>query len=201
MTNTFEQQSARRKFIYFGLILLLFTGSLLHRKLVVNAQANELLLREVGRGKADLTDSALRLTLSGVRGLAVTALWLDAIERKKRHEWNELELAVESITHLQPRFITPWLFQGWNLAFNVAAECDRNRDKYYYVTRGINLLSRGEEKNDPGQAVPPQPWPASPAMRFDIARTYKSKIGQSDENKTMRCLFELSCAPLAERDP
>jgi hypothetical protein len=201
MASTFEQQSARRKFIYFGLILLLFTGSLLHRKLIVNTQANELLMRDVGRGKADLTDAALRLTLSGVRGVAVTSLWLTAIERQKRHEWNELELAVDSLTHLQPRFQAPWLFQGWNLAFNVAVECDRARDKYYYVSRGIALLCRGEEKNDPGQAVPPQPWPASPDLRFEIGRTYKSKIGQSDENKTMRCLFDLSCIPQAERNP
>jgi hypothetical protein len=201
MASTFEQQSVRRKFIYFGLILLLFTASLLHRKLIVNAQANQLLMRDVGHGKADLTDSALRLTLSGVRGVAVTSLWLTAIERQKRHEWNELELAVDSLTHLQPRFLAPWLFQGWNLAFNVAVECDRTRDKYYYVTRGISLLCRGEEKNDPGLAVPPQPWPASPDLRFEIGRTYKSKIGQSDENKTMRCLFDLSCIPLSERNP
>jgi len=201
MASTFEQQSARRKFIYFGLILLLFTGSLLHRKLIVNMQANELLLRDVGRGKADLTDAALRLTLSGVRGVAVTSLWLAAIKRQERHEWNELELAVDSLTHLQPRFITPWLFQGWNLAFNVAGECDRTRDKYYYVTRGIALLCRGEEKNDPGQAVPPQPWPASPDLRFHIGNTYHRKIGQSDENKTMRCFFEISCIPPAERNP
>src|SRR5437868_8936674 len=105
MPSTFEQQSVRRKFIYFGLILLLFTGSLLHRKLIVNAQANELLLSDVGRGKADLTDSALRLTLSGLRGVAVTSLWMAAIHNQERHEWNELELAVDSLTHLQPRFL------------------------------------------------------------------------------------------------
>src|SRR5271168_2126385 len=120
MASSFQQQSTVRKFIYFGLILALFTGSLLHRKMVINAQADQLLMRESGRGKADLTDSALRLTLSGVRGVAVTSLWLAAIEKQKRHEWNELEVLVESLTRLQPRFTSPWLFQGWNLAFNVS---------------------------------------------------------------------------------
>jgi hypothetical protein len=201
MASTFERQSATRKFIYFGLILALFTGSLLHRKLVINAQADQLLLRDVSRGKADLTDSALRLTLSGVRGVAVTSLWLAAIEKQKRHEWNEMEVIVDSLTRLQPRFIAPWLFQGWNLAFNVAVECDRPRDKYYYITRGITLLCRGEEKNDPGMAEPPQPWPANPEMRFNVGFTYQLKIGQGDENKTLRCLYDLSCIPVAERSP
>lgn len=201
MANAFQQRSSARKMIYFGLIVALFTVSLLHRKMVINATADELSLREVGRGKADLTDSALRLTLSGVRGVAVTSLWLSAIEKQKRHEWNDLEVIVDSLTRLQPRFTSPWLFQSWNLAFNVAVECDRPRDKYYYVTRGINLLCRGEEKNDPGMAVPPQDWPANPEMRHNIGFTYQLKIGQSDEAKTMRCLFDMSCIPPSQRNP
>jgi hypothetical protein len=201
MASPFQQQSTTRKFIYFGLIVALFTVSLVHRKTIINARADELLLRDLGRGKADLTDSALRLTLSGARGIAVTSLWLSAMEKQKRHEWNELEVIVDSLTRLQPRFTSPWLFQSWNLAFNVAVECDRPRDKYYYVTRGITLLARGEEKNDPGMARPPQPWPANPEMRYNVGFYYQLKIGQSDESKTMRCLFDLSCIPLAERDP
>jgi hypothetical protein len=159
------------------------------------------MMRATGGGKADLTDSAARLTLSGARGVAVTSLWLAAIEKQKRHEWNELEVLVETLTRLQPRFVSPWLFQGWNLAFNVSVECDRPRDKYYYITRGIALLCKGEEKNDPGMAVPPQPWPASPEMRFQIGFTYQLKIGQGDEKKTQSCLFEMSSIPLKERDP
>ncbi|HYV39793.1 MAG TPA: hypothetical protein VE988_29155, partial [Gemmataceae bacterium] len=200
MASTHEQRAAYRKIIYFVVILLLFTGSLLHRKFI-NAQADDLILRDVGRGKADLTSSTVRLTLSGARGVAVTSLWLAAQERQKKHEWNELEVIVDSLTHLQPRFVSPWLYQGWNLAFNVSVECDRVRDKYYYITRGITLLCRGEEKNDPGQAVPPRPWPADPQMRFEIGHTYQFKIGQSDENKTLRCLFDMSCIPLSERNP
>jgi hypothetical protein len=200
-TSTIQQQSVTRKFIYFGLIIALFSVSLIHRKNVLADSADRLQMREVGHGKADLTDSALRLTLSGVRGVAVTSLWLAAIEKQKRHEWNELEVCVDSLTRLQPRFTSPWLFQSWNLAFNVAVECDRPRDKYYYVTRGIRLLSQGEEKNDPGQARPPQPWPANPEMRFNIGFYYQLKVAQVDEKNVMNCLFDMSCIPLAEREP
>jgi hypothetical protein len=201
MAMTLEQQSARRKFIYFGLILVLLTASLVHRKLVIDTQADNLMLREVGRGKADLTDSAVRLTLSGVRGVAVTSLWLAAIERQRKHEWNELEVVVDSLTHLQPRFISPWLFQGWNLAFNVSVECDWLRDKYYFISRGITMLARGEEKNDPGQASPPKDWPANSDMRFNVGFWYQLKLGTSDEHRTLQCLFDMSCIPASKRNP
>ena len=63
MASPFQQRSLRRKFIYFGLIVALFTGSLLFRKLVVNAQAAELRLRHEDQGEVGLTDTALHLTL------------------------------------------------------------------------------------------------------------------------------------------
>ena len=65
----------------------------------------------------------------------------------ERHEWEGLRLVVGAITKLQPFFITPWLFQSWNLAFNVSVECDRPRDKYYYVSQGLDLLAEGERRN------------------------------------------------------
>jgi len=66
---------------------------------------------------------------------------------RKRGEYHELELLVKSITKLQPYFITPWLYQSWNISFNVAVECDRPRDKYYYISRGLELLAEGERRN------------------------------------------------------
>src|SRR5438105_8956480 len=131
MAVSYQQQALVRKFAYTGLIVALFTVSLLHRRLVVEPEGNELLLREVSKGEVKLTDSAVRLALTGSRGLAATSLWSTAIEKQKRHEWNELDLLVSTITRLQPHFITPWLFQSWNMSFNVAVECDMPRDKYF----------------------------------------------------------------------
>src|SRR5262245_1925026 len=134
MANPFQQRARQRKFIYAILIVALFTVSLIHRKWVVEPEAQRLQLREVARGEAELTSAAVRLALTGSSGLAVTFLWNAALEKQERHEWNELELLVGTITKLQPYFITPWMFQSWNLSFNVAVECDRPRDKYYYVS-------------------------------------------------------------------
>jgi hypothetical protein len=202
MANPFSQKTRQRKFVYTGLILVLFTGSLMHRRLWVEPTATRLKLREVAKGEAELTSSAVRLSLTGSRGIAVTVLWVAALQEQERHEWNELELAIGAITKLQPYFITPWLFQGWNLAYNVAVECDRPHDKFYYVSRGLHLLAEGERRNLEQTTDPSQPnGVGQPDLRHFIGVAYQGKFGISDEKTTMRSLLDMSCIDPIRRDP
>src|SRR5262249_56590414 len=113
----------------------------------VEAQARDLALREQDLGNVELSGSALRLTLTGLRGLATCVLWMNAIDKQKKNEWDQLELLVAWVTRLQPHFTTPWLFQSWNLSYNVSVRCDVPRDKYFYIARGIELLADGERQN------------------------------------------------------
>lgn len=190
MASPFQQEALRRKIVYIGLIIALFTVAFLWRKNAVASQAQALALREADRGDVELTGSVVRLTLTGSRGLATCALWMSAIEKQKRNQWNELELLVRSITKLQPHFITPWLFQSWNLAYNVSVESDRVRDKYFYVTRGVELLAEGERQNR-----------NNPDLRFWLGFYVQHKVCKSDETNVQRSLFQLSLMPPNERDP
>jgi len=193
MANTFQQQSLRRKMLYIFLILVLFTATLAFRQAKtygLDAQAGALEIRDMDQGEVELTGSALRLTLTGSRGLAVCILWQSAINKQMKHEWNELELLVNSLTKLQPYFVTPWLFQSWNLSYNVSVESDRIQDKYFYIARGIELLADGERQNR-----------NNPDLRFWMGFYNQHKIGLSDEANTFRCLYQLSCIDPIERDP
>jgi hypothetical protein len=190
MASPFQQQALRRKVIYFGLILVLFTIAFAWRTNVVAEQAQRLALREVDRGDVELTGSVIRLSLTGSRGLATCALWISAIDKQKRNQWNELELLVRSVTKLQPHFITPWLFQSWNLSYNVSVNSDRVSDKYFYITRGIELLADGERKNS-----------NHPDLRYWIGFYNEHKICKSDETNVQRSLFQLTLIPPNERDP
>lgn len=190
MPASYQQQSLFRKLIYFSLIGVLFAATLLLRQHVVLPRAEALGLREKNQGQVELTGSALRLTLTGSRGLVVCFLWMTAQDKQIRNEWNELELTVRALTKLQPHFITPWLFQSWNLAYNVSVESERLRDKYFYISRGIDLLSDGERQNQD-----------NPDLRHHIGMYYQNKIGLSDEHTTFRCLFQLSCIDPQQRDP
>ena len=112
------------------------------------------------------------------------------MEAQKKNRWNELELYVDSLTRLQPHFITPWLFQSWNLAYNVSVEADQVKDKYFYVAQGVELLGRGERKNR-----------FNPDLRFNMGFYQQQKVMQSDETNYMRCLYQMSCIPPQERNP
>ncbi len=205
MATPLLQKARKRKMLYFGAIVVLFTLSLIHREFVVKEQARALQLLETVRGEVEPTSAVVRLMLTGSRGFAVTALWYSAMDKQRRNEYHELELLVKSITKLQPYFITPWLFQSWNLAFNVAVECDQPRDKYYYISRGLELAAEGERRNrgvgdesavtDTSRIVP-----GNPDLRHWIGFVYQLKIGNSDERLTMRSLLELSCIDPLERD-
>jgi hypothetical protein len=201
MANSFSQRARQRKVIYFALILTLLSVSVLHRKNIVEPMATRLKVREVARGQVDLTSSVVALTLTGSRGLVVTFLWYGATKYHERHEWNKLELFIAPITKLQPHFITPWLYQGWNLAYNVSVECDRPHDKYYYVSRGLHLLAEGERRNHEQSAEPGEAGVGQPDLRHFIGVAYQGKFGISDERVTMRSLLELSCIDPVRRDP
>jgi hypothetical protein len=183
----------------------LLTVSVIQRELILKPMAYALQLREISRGEVELTSSAVRLLLTGSRGIAVTFLWYSAMDKQKKNQWHELELLVRSITKLQPYFITPWLHLSWNLSFNVAVECDQPRDKYYYISRGLQLLAEGERRNRgtlDERAAPDKSniFPGNPDMRYYMGFYYQLKMGTSDERLTMRCLLELSCIDPVEKD-
>src|SRR5262245_31881543 len=190
MASPFQQQVRQRKLIYIALILVLFTASWGWRRAVIDHLAGRLAIRESDRGEVELTGAVVRLGLTGSRGLATCILWTNAIEKQKKNQWNELEVLVRSLTKLQPHFITPWLFQSWNLAYNVSVESDRVRDKYFYITRGVELLAEGERQNL-----------YHPDLRWSLGQYLMQKICQSDETNYKRSLFQLSLIPPNERDP
>jgi hypothetical protein len=191
MASPFQQQARQRKLIYIGLILALFTLSLVWRSTVIARQADQLALREEKRGEVDMIGSLARQVLTGgFRGPVIVLLWNEAQVKQKKNQWNELEYIVRALTKLQPHFTTPWLFQSWNLAYNVSVECDRVRDKYFYISRGIELLGEGERQNRD-----------NPDLRWNIGFYTQHKICQSDERNYHRSLFQLSLIPPNERDP
>jgi hypothetical protein len=191
--SPFQQQSLQRKIIYIVLIVALFCVTAAMRRWTdygIDDRARNLQLTEESAGEVEMTGAALRLSLIGSRGLVICYLWSEAQDKQKKNQWNELELLVDSLTKLQPHFITPWLFQSWNLAYNVSVESDRIKDKYFYITRGINLEARGERQNR-----------NNPDLRYSIGFYNQHKIGLADEANTLRSLFEMSCIDPIERDP
>ncbi|MFO0938988.1 MAG: hypothetical protein U0798_21000 [Gemmataceae bacterium] len=208
MANPLQAASTRRKVIYIVVIVALFTVTLFWRgkismplsgpdqplawlgqKTVIN-QATALELRELDQGDPELVGQAAQVALTGTRGIAVTILWRAAIEKQKRGEFHEMETYARLVTRLQPNFPVPWIFQSWNLAYNVSVENERLNDMYFYISRGIELLAEGERLNK-----------MSPDMRFQTAFYYQNKFSVSDKVTTLRSLMQVSTIPPPERNP
>ncbi|HJT77245.1 MAG TPA: hypothetical protein VJ739_08585 [Gemmataceae bacterium] len=190
MASPFQQQALRRKLIYIGAIVALFTVALLFRSHVVEPRANALALRDEDAGSTELTGSAVRLTLTGLRGLAVCVLWNEATDKQKKNQWDEFEMLARASTKLQPHFITPWLWQSWNVSYNIAVKCDLPRDKYFYIARGIELLAEGERQNR-----------YQPDLRFAMGTYYQQKIPMHDHHIPLMTLLEMSAIDPVHRDP
>ncbi len=202
MASAVQQTVFRRKVVYVvAILVILVVNTFFWRGVAspltggqplpwtVTAQATKLELNELATGEADLTGSAVRLLLTGSRGLALATLWYQSDEKKKRHEWNKLEMIVDSITRLQPHTSAPWLFQSWNIAYNVSVDSDRVRDKYFYIARGMELLAKGVRLNRD-----------NPDLRYMMGFYYQNKFGVSDEVNVLRSLLQMSCIDPRERD-
>jgi hypothetical protein len=109
---------------------------------------------------------------------ATNLLWEKANAYHKEEDWVNLSATLEQIARLQPNFVSVWIFQGWNLSYNISVQFDDYRDRYYWVIRGIDFLKEGTEYNA-----------KEPRLLSKIGYTIANKIGRADERVFYRQLF------------
>ena len=231
MTDNLRRRATLRKATYFGLILALFTLSMFWRgvialpfgnaaraasdapnalartgdraaRLPILKQAGALELRELDSGDPEVAGSAARHSMLGLQGVVITVLWNQAIEKQKRGEYHDFELLVNIVTELQPNFIQPWLFQSWNISYNVSVENDKLGDMYFYIARGIELLAKGDRRNTKVYRGGGEDWKVGlPEIRDTIGGYYQNKFSVSDKVDVLRSLMQVSAMKPSERDP
>ena len=135
-------------------------------------------LGEASLGDVDPSSSTMNLVLFGLRGVATNVLWQDAMDAKEKKDWARLRSDVDSITLLQPHYEKVWDFQGWNLAYNVAAEWDGVPDRWYWVKEGTKFVMDGVDRNS-----------RSPDLRFKVGQIMGQKVGNADEKTFYRRYF------------
>lgn len=191
-----QMSSRNRKFLYMGgIILLLFPIAYLGMPATepgesggtISQQRQTYKLGEATLGDVDPTSATMNLVLLGMRGIAGSVLWTQAEEEKKTKNWSALEATVESLIKLQPRFMGVWKFQGWNLAYNVSAECDAVEDRFFWVKKGAKFLLRGIKQNE--DAV---------ELYYNTGEFMGKKMGRSDERVQFRKFFKSDPDPRFE---
>lgn len=169
--------SRNRKIVYLLSIVGLFSV-LIWSSRVLNQRADEYKLSQKSLGQVNPVSGTAQLVMMGFRGVAVTFLWHEAIELKKKERWFEIRPVLESITLLQPNFVAPWTFQAWNMAFNIAGDWESVPDKYYWIRQGIDFMKNAckinKDKSD---------------LEWETAWIYHSRFGVSDEHVYLREMF------------
>ena len=80
------------------------------------------------------------VALGGFRGLISNFLWIRANDLQQDDKFFEAAQLADWITKLEPTFAQVWLFQGWNMAYNISVKFKDFPDRWRWVERGIELL-------------------------------------------------------------
>lgn len=127
------------------------------------------------------------IALSGARGILSEILWHHANNLQREDRYIELVPLAEWITRLDPRASKAWMYQAWNLAYNVSVMMPDGEDRWPWVQRGIDLLKEGVLKWNPGD----------PALCRELSWTYDYKIGGYHDSAHLyyKCRLAAIAAP------
>ena len=162
------------------ILLLLFAGALLFG----SGRMQQALNRDrdaLGLTHAAVLDNAppvlafTTVALGGFRGLISNLLWIRANDLQQDDKFFEAAQLADWITKLEPTFAQVWLFQGWNMAYNISVKFKDFPDRWRWVEHGIELL------RDDGLRYNPN----SVDIHRELAWFYQHKLGANLDDANM----------------
>ena len=82
----------------------------------------------------------LGIAMGAFRGRFVNMRWSRANNLKEEGRFHEAMELSSAITTLQPRFPRVWVFQAWNMAYNISVATQTPDERWQWVQAGIRLL-------------------------------------------------------------
>src|ERR1043166_3861917 len=95
------------------------------------------LMREIDQKGMPPVLAFTTVALGGFRGLIANMLWLRATALEDEDKYFEIVQLADWITKLQPHFVTVWVHQAWNMAYNISVKFSNPYDRWLWVQRGI----------------------------------------------------------------
>ena len=109
------------------------------------------------------------VALGGFRGLIANALWIRANDLQQDDKFFEAAQLATWITELEPSFTQVWLFQAWNMAYNISVKFKDFPDRWRWVERGIELLRDEGLRYNPNDTL----------QYRELAWFFQHKLGQN----------------------
>ena len=107
------------------------------------------------------------VALGGFRGLIANVLWIRANDLQQDDKFFEAAQLATWITELEPSFTQVWLFQAWNMAYNISVKFKDFPDRWRWVERGIELLRDDGLRYNPNDTL----------MYRELAWFFQHKMG------------------------
>ncbi len=128
--------------------------------------------------------------MGAFRGLVVDILWLRADRLKQSGQFFDAKQLADWITIMQPRLVSVWEFQSWNMAYNISVAIPNTEpeQRWQWVRNGYELVrDRGLELN-----------PNSILLYRQIAFIFQHKIGSvaDDVHKYYKLQLAAEMEPL-----
>lgn len=134
---------------FVGVLLLGFSGTR-HAGLVSSRGAHE--LQAVPPEETTPLVAITTVAFGAFRGLVADALWMRAYELQEQGQYFELVQLAAWITQLEPNIPEVWVFQAWNLAYNISVLFPEDEDRWRWVRHGLELLREDGLRHNPVSA-------------------------------------------------
>jgi hypothetical protein len=115
------------------------------------------------------------VALGGFRGLISNLLWIRANDLQQDDKFFEAAQLADWITKLEPTYPAVWIFQGWNMAYNISVKFKDFPDRWRWVQRGIELM------RDEGMRYNPN----SVDLCREVAWQFQHKMGANLDDANM----------------
>ncbi|MGA2788250.1 MAG: hypothetical protein ABSF60_12050 [Verrucomicrobiota bacterium] len=109
------------------------------------------------------------VALGGFRGLISNYLWIRSNDLQLDEKFFEAAQLADWITDLEPHLSQVWLFQAWNMAYNISVKFKDFPDRWRWVQRGIELLRDDGLRYNPNDVL----------MYRELAWFFQHKMGQN----------------------
>jgi hypothetical protein len=115
------------------------------------------------------------VALGGFRGLIANMLWIRANDLQDEDKFFEMAQLADWITKLEPHFVQVWIFQAWNMGWNISVKFKDFADRWRWLKRGMELLRDEGLRYNPNEIL----------LYRELAWIFQDKMGAFTDDANM----------------
>ncbi|MGD0614008.1 MAG: hypothetical protein ABSA69_01035 [Verrucomicrobiota bacterium] len=115
------------------------------------------------------------VALGGFRGLISNLLWARAADLQEEDKFFEMAQLADWITKLEPHYTQVWIFEAWNMGWNISVKFKDFADRWRWVRRGMELLRDDALRYNPDEIL----------LYRELAWFFQDKMGKNTDDASL----------------